>query len=382
MKKIIDFKDNRGVMSLIVILGIGFFVLAIALTLTGQIVVEIMRNRNTIAGDQSFFTAEAAAREGFYQYLATTSYTGGNPELLNDVSEGSISVTTSTLGVAHREVIGTAKNNLTNRKVIYTVVFLEGLAFEYALFSESDLYLGGNAKVGGNTFSNGTTSVNSNAVTMNGDVTSAGNITAGNTGQFWNRISGATTTNADPISAPQITIDFDEYKNAADSNGTLFTAKADFESYLDGNASASGVIFASTTESINLSHPDTDLSGSVVTLDDLQIVDGKFSSPDDRATIVVAGDFTMTGGEIEGNVYVEGDFRMNVGKIEGIVYVKGGTTFGAGNWTIEGAIISLGGVTLIGCGGNGVIYNPDILANWFDFITITNPPEIKSWQQE
>jgi len=362
-------------MSLIVILGIGLFVLAIALTLTGQIVVEIMRGRNTIAGDQSFFTAEAAAREGFYQYLATTTYTGGTPELINNVSEGSISVTTSTLGVAHREVIGTAKNNLTNRKVIYTVFFKDGLALEYALFSASDISLGGNAKINWNTFSNGNTTA-TGTVIVNGDVVATGAVTTQG-----NPTIGEITQNADPISAPQVTIDFDDYKEAASSSGTLFLSGGDFDNYLDDNT-RTGVIFASTTDSINLNQNNTDLSGSAVTLGDLRIADGEFASPDDRFTIVVAGDFKMTGGEIEGNVYVEKNFKMTGGTIKGIVYV-GETTSISGDWTIEGAIISIGVVSIKGTNpSGGIIYNPDILASWFDFITITNPPEIKSWKEE
>ena len=134
---------------------------------------------------------------------------------------------------------------------------------------------------------------------------------------------------------------------------------------------------------------------------DLDINNGESVSTGDYKAIVVAGDFTNNGGtirgdvyvagnfdmqngEIEGNIYVEGDFTITVGTIKGIIYVKGGTTFGTGNPTIEGAIISRGGVTMVGGGGGGVIYDPDILADWmnFDGLSITTDPAIVRWQQE
>jgi len=152
MKKIIDFKDNRGVMSLIVILGIGLFVLAIALTLTGQIVVEMMRGRNTIAGDRSFHAADSAAREGFYRYINDFDYLPqNNGESLNE-SFQFISIDKENFPNIKIRGAASTFNNSNYREVEYSFnlfdVFEETQALNLAVYAEETMSLTGNATIG------------------------------------------------------------------------------------------------------------------------------------------------------------------------------------------------------------------------------------------
>ena len=393
---------QEGIMSLVVIFVVGFFGLGVALTIATIALVGLNKNYNTNSGNQTFYTAETAVKEGAYRYienydpvLGFSTYTGGIPPLINNATDtlSEIEIIEPYPVWPYVGIKGTAGNGTTYREITYTLTeFPEGLAFDYAIFSESDISLGGNASTSWKIFSNGTTSINSDSVTMNGDVISAGNITAGSHGEHWNTINGATTTNAEPIPAPQINLDFDEYKTAAENNpaepgGTVFENIHNLEHYLQNNT-RTGVIFASTTNPLGLSSNSAVLNGSIATLGDLTLTNGSFFSNGDYEAVVVAGDFNISGNAIiEGNVYVEGDFEATGGKIKGIIYVKGKTTFGAGSPVIEGALISVGGIDATEFSGHAeIIYNPNILANWASFdglsTTTASSPRITNWQEQ
>ena len=339
MKKIIDFKDNRGVMSLIVILGIGLFVLAIALTLTGQIVVEIMRGRNTIAGDQSFFTAEAAAREGVYQFMSTTSYSGGNFEEINNIIAG-ISIATSTWPNRYATATAVATNNLTNRIVKYIIdTYPGGSAFDKVLYA------------------GGTIILPSNNSTKNiaGDIYAQDNIlnidNIANHGDF-------ATSGVEYIDSPEI--DRDDILNQTAYSMYASTTSPALRTYIENNYNtfSDTIIFASGTAPLTLN------------------LDGVL----EVKALIVEGDFTLTGQNSE---------------IKGLVYVVGTTTIsvnGPDKKPITGALICLGNIIVplggkMGSGNDsGVYYDPLIASVWQDLVgPITlgaSTPRIVRWQQE
>jgi len=353
MKKIIDFKDNRGVMSLMVILGIGLFVLAIALTLTGQIVVEIMRGRNTIAGDQSFFTAEAAAREGVYQRI-NYGFEGNDnfPLLLNNISTSSISfeIATSTLGWAYREAKGDAQN-ANYRKVKSTILLYRSApAFEYAIYSEDDLVIKGSINIIGDVFSNGTTTCKGNAHNIDGDLFSAG-LTGNN--------CNASSTGSGLEIIPPPTIDPYYYGSIATCTSTAANVATDC---LAG--APSGVIFVddpSSTTTLNT----INLTGNLTIIGDLNLggnsVITAFS--DEPAAVVV-----------DGNLKIAGNVR-----IYGLVYVTGSTNFAGGNVEIYGSLISARGVSDIK--GNPRIEYVALTGRPGGFTEVEDP-RIVRWKEE
>jgi len=113
----------------------------------------------------------------------------------------------------------------------------------------------------------------------------------------------------------------------------------------------------------------TNLTGGLLVMGDLTLNGGTFIASDNYAAIVVYGDLSIAGGTT----------------VEGIVYVTGATSFGAGNNTITGSLISAGGVTTDVLGNTEIIYDEDIALNWQDLTglvtTSVSAPEI-SWSEE
>ena len=366
MKKIIDFKDNRGVMSLIVILGIGFFILAIGLTLTGQIVVEIMRNRNTIAGDQSFFTAEAAAREGVYQYRSNASYLGGTPQLINNTVSGEIIVTD--IGWPYIEAGGKA-SNITNRNVIITLnLFPEGEAFDHAIYSQHNLWLSGNTAINGSIFANNSIDINNAAVDVNGNAFSPNEFD-----DNFGVIDGDIVIGVDPI--PQPEIDLTDYINEANANGTYFMDKNDAQNYLNGQSQTAVVFIEDLGETHIQGGGGTTLNGSLVTKGNLRLSGGTYNATGDLAAIIVEGNLRIGGGTT----------------INGIVIVKGNATLvgggGPNTINITGALIVLGETNLTSLNGNiNINYDLALASSWQNLtgliLTSSVPSKIKSWREE
>ena len=374
MKKIIDFKDNRGVMSLMVILGIGLFVLAITLTLTGQIVVEIIKNRNPVSGDQSFFTAEAAVREGVYRYLSTTTYSGDFDVYPSDINNSTHTISVDNTDLHYAYIAANASNNLTNRIVRYKLEKIPGsMTFSYAIFSDSDITLGGNVDIscvdglivtcGGfnsraSIFSNDTMTLNGMAINIDGGAYSGGDMTM-NPPHNPNIING-TDDSMSKISYPEI--DLQPYRNEAIASSTWFLTSAGANTYLASHGT--GTVFveqdAGTTA---IQHKNLD--GTLVTRNNLNLSHGTYGTTDfSRAAIIV-----------EGNLNIGANTTIN-----GIVYVRGVTRF-FGNGVINGALISLGGAIRSG-GTVRVNYNPDISQEFQNMIGLDKTPKIIGWQQE
>ena len=382
--------NDKGIMSLVVIFVVGFFGLGLALTITMVALVGLNKNYNTNSGNQTFYTAEAANEEGIYQYIASSSYLGGNfNQSINNISTSSISIFV-TSSWPYATVTAEAENNITHREVINTInVFPESLAFDYAIFSKSGITLTGSASTTGKLFSNGDIDINSNHVQIGGG--NCGAFSAGDiTGHTEIIDSNCTTAkNLPEIPPPIVNVDLSPYETDASNTNTLFETKHSFEHNVDGNI-MTGVMFASTTNAIGLSNPATDLSGSIVTRGNLSITNGQYETTNPNYyAIVCKGDFNMAGGQIIGNIYVDGNFSISGNSsATGILYIKGATTVGSGTPDIHGAIISIGGITDTSLAGSPqIIYDEDIVDAWVDLpglstTTSAAPPRIIGWQEQ
>ena len=348
-----DNNKNKGIVSLIVVYGVGLFALATALTLTTGILTELIKDRNSMAGDRSFYTAESTLKEGVYQYINSGSVTGNLPTSINNIDTNltSYSINSSPRGWAYREVEGSAENNLTNRKVNSTLLlFPSGATFDYAVYSENDLTIKGSTTIIGNIFSNGTVSCNGGP-DIQGDAFSSGSI---------DHCDGnADSVNEGAAIIPPPDIDPNYYGGMADCTSDSTHVKNDCLS-----GPTTGVIFADDPgNETNLQN--INLTGNLTVIGDLSLSGGAvINASGDYAAIVVEGDLKVTGNNT----------------ITGLVYVTGNTTFGHGNTTITGSLVSIGG-TETDIGGNVTI----------DYVALSGPPggtdttpdpKIISWGEE
>jgi len=353
-------------MSLAVVFVIGFLGLGMMTTISTIALSEINKNINTKSGSMSFYTAEAATREGAYRYIngynhltGTSSYTGGTSTL--NFTAGTTTV--NILAWPKVEIKSIAQNNLTQREIIYTLTkFPEGLAFDYAIYSESDIELSGNASTSGNIFSNGSTTLSGSA-TVDGNVSSVGNVTG-----TIDHIDGSISTNVIPIPAPNIIL------NSYEPGATCFATTAAAALNCVPNTSLSGNIFASTTDLINnLGGNLTDLTGNIVAKGDLTINGGVYTTATDTSIVIGVG----------GTLHIKGGTTIN-----GIVYVEGATIMDGGGHeiAINGALISKGGITDLG-GHAKISYDKNLVENWahingLSTTTSTGPPRITGWQEQ
>lgn len=339
-------------------MGVGLFALASALTIATGVMGELVKNRNIILGDQSFHAAEANMREGAHQYVNNLAYTGGAASILNNTNNASIVVTP--LDWPYAKAQGTAANDIANRKVSHIItIFQEGLAFDYAVYAQDELNFGGNSTVNGNIFANSGIGFTGNSAEINGDAFSPEAFTD------TDNIDGSAVSGVDSIPPPQL--DTDDYLNIADN---VFADDNDAEAFLN-NQTQSALVFIQDTGETKIQGANTELSGFLVTLGDLDITGGTFTALDNYAAIVVAGNLKISGGTT----------------VNGVVYVRGNTTFGAGTNTINGSLISAGDVSVTAITGNATInYDPDLadaFPNLLGLNTIsTEEPRIIEWTEE
>ena len=319
------YRKDKGIISLVAILTIGILALsAVTISSIGSLK-ELTKNRNNVMGEQSFYTAEAAAREGIYQYKKNSaSYSGGNAILLNDSSTAQITV--NSLPWPYGEVIGVAVNDMpngtTSRKVIFTTtVFPEGQAFDYAIFSDDSI------------------DIKSNSAIITGDVLSNSAIDDDH-----DRISGLKFENTNPPLVPP-QIDIEAYRNAP------------------------GVTFFEEKKVTNPS-----VSGTLAVIGDLEITTSKnyTATPDyDYPAIIVKGKLTLNGGNVRGIIYVDGNVDIS------------------GNPQVEGTILATGTTEISGGGNPpaNIKYNPELVSGWTELLGLNHEstysePKIIRWREE
>ena len=349
-------KSNRregGIMSLAVVFVIGFLGLGMMTTISTIALSEINKNINTKSGNQTFYTAEAAAREGIYQYLSYDATSGNFVVPINNIATDSITFLTSTSsrGWAYREVEGNAENNLTNRTVKSTLLlFPSAAAFNHAIYSENDLSITGSVDISGNVFSNGTTTC-AGSSNIDGESYSVGVDNCG---------THASHSEGDVDIIPPPVIDPYSYSDIANCTSTLADVGNDCLS-----GPTAGVVFVDDplapppTEVLN----GIDLVGNLTIIGNIKITGGEIVSSNDYPALIVNGDLTLGGGV----------------EITGIVYVSGNTAFSAGTTKITGSLISIEGV--VDLGGNVTIDYDMPSAPPGGFAT-SGVPKIVSWQEQ
>lgn len=359
-------RKDKGIISLATVFGVGLFALGTALMLAVGQLGELSKNRNTVSGGQSFYTAETNMREGSYQYVhAPTLYSGGSFLLLNNTATSTITVVP--LAWPYAKVRGDAENQITRRKANHTItVFPEGLAFDHAVYAHDSLTFGGNLTVAsGSVFANDGIDFNGASAEILGNAFSPGTI------EDNGNIAGEIISGVDYIPAPQI--DITPYRDAAAAttpSSTLFLSSVDAEAYVN-NEIRNAVVFVDAATKTKISGSNTSLTGSLATMGDLDVTGGTYEAWPDYVAIYVNGNLKIAGGAT----------------IRGIVYVTGSTSFGGGNNTITGSLISAGGASVTDITGNATIYyDPNVAASFQNLTglntTSTTTPRIILWEEE
>lgn len=366
------FKNNKnnGIISLLFLITFGLFVFGLTLSATTRTILEFKKNHNVISGDQSFYTAEAAAREGVYQYLINSSYVGGDGQIINNAFASSINIIKNPANWPYVEVnsLAISESNLTRREIIYTLTeFPEGLAFNNAIYSEGDISAGGHVAVIGDVFSGNNIDLAGNSY-IEGNTFSPTNLDEGSV----SRVSGEIIlVNYIP---PPPDINLDPYYNIAVGTNTRFIDGNNASTYLKnkeiGSISQGAVIFIDNNSG-ETRIENTTLYGSLITRGDLQLSGGTYTATNNYLSLIV-----------EGNLRISGNVIIN-----GIVYVKGTTSFGSGNPIIKGSIISAGGTAFVDLSGNPRIeFDPNINLTWKNIAGLkkesSSSPKIIKWEEK
>ncbi len=140
-------EKNRGIISLIAVLSIGIFSLALAFLAADESLSELSKNRNSLFAERTFSTSESAMKEGMYQFK-----TRGQSNLstfafpLNDSTTTTISITST---VSTTTIKGTAINGITSHTIVRTmrVIPTSWSAFDYTVGTEGNYISNGNSSV-------------------------------------------------------------------------------------------------------------------------------------------------------------------------------------------------------------------------------------------
>jgi formylmethanofuran dehydrogenase subunit C len=356
-------KKQKGIISLLVLISIGFFALAAAISISLNVFNELSKDRDTIFGDLAFHSSESAAKEGVYQYRENTSYSGGTPKLINKALTGDISVDCETFDWPYIEIAGSAENKISQRTNIYTLtLFPEALAFNYAVFSQSELNFKGNVTINGDIFANENREFQGSGAEVNGDAYSPEGIEGGE-----NNINGEINTNVEPIPPPQINLE--DYYEIAQNQGIIFNNASETENYIN-NQIREDIVYIEDLNGTKLQGENTQFFGCLIVEGDLDLTGGTYTKTENYPAIIVQGNLRIAGGAT----------------INGAVYVMGQTSFGGGTNTINGSLISVGNVKTELTGNTIINFDPDLVPNWEDLPGLdpisTGKPKILNWREE
>jgi hypothetical protein len=354
-----NYKNQKGVVGLITVFGVGLFALSVALTASSGILVEMAKNRNTTLGSQAFYTAEAGMKEGVYQYSGNNSYTGGALTMLNNTDSGSISL--ETINEIRSIVKASAGRETNNRTVSGIIELYPNLSTKYSVYSGANLNISGIASIEGNAFANNNATI-SGISSVDGDLIARNNLSIiGLPTVSGETLCGACGDSVTPVPAP--TIDTDAYRQEAISSGTYFINTAAAAAFIQSGVPINTVVFVENPGTLVL-NGISEMSGSLYT----------------TGSVVINGVHTINTTTGFASVVIEGNLNA-IGILNaGVVYVNGWSTF-TGSSSIEGALIALGGTTITGLAE--VIFTPQTVALWQD-TAIPSPikPAFTYWEEE
>jgi len=377
-------QSQSGIISLLVVLGVGLFALTVVLTVTTGVLSEFNKNHNTVSGDKVFYASEAAVKDVTRDFIADYTanrayyidYAGAfagtyTPDVTLNVNDTTLADVEVTGTWPFYEIKSKGSNLRTTRNVVQKLtVYSPGLALDFAVFANDDLTMQGNATVNGDVFSNGDIEFDNNgggSGGVNGDASAVGNID-----DDGDKISGTTNDGVTHIDPPPI--DLAPYLTEATGAGTYYDNIGDAhtaEAQIKNNDSTGTLYFDVPGEEISLEGNNTKVTGSVVVNGDLNLKGGTYTVGDADNDVAV---------------YVSGDLSFNGNvTINGVIYVEGTTTFGNGNVELNGSLISVGGTVYIS--GNVDItfdpaYIPDVAPLIGGAAYSTTDPRIILWREE
>lgn len=358
--------NEKGIISLVVIMTIGLFALATVSVSLVAALNEFAKERDITQSNNTLYASEAAAREGIYQYRESFLDDGDVLALanINDMQNESVEI--NDLAWPYTEVIARVNNDPGyNRTILYVMNnFPEGEAFNHAVYSENAVTLGGNASVTGSVLANNDIELSGNAE-INGDAYSLNPI------EDTSNITGEAFVTDDFMPVPLI--DLSKYSDEAALAGTFFDNEDDANDYIDDNIKNKTIstnMYVKNVAEVEITGNDTALTGSIATEGDLKITGGTFTASPNHIALIVMGDLRITGSPV----------------INGIVYVAGTTTFSGGTPVINGSLISSSNITTDITGNVEIIYDSDYIGELEDILglvtTSTAKPIISSWKEE
>jgi len=318
------------------VFGVGFFALAMALTMSIRSLAETVKNNDNKRGNETFYLSESAMREGYYQYENNPSYEGSA-----SIFPGISASTTIAENWPYIEVIGVAERKQANRKTVYKVVS-GGAALNCAAYSSHVIDL------------------KSNAAEIIGNVYAGDEIKDPHD----NVTEGLKLTSAD-VYIPAPIIDIAPYISESPMEYSAAEASQGIE---DGSINNSVVYVNDSGETkIEGGSDPIDFNGSLVTTGSLRINSGKLSALGNRVAIYV-----------EGDLYLEGNVEIN-----GIVYVKGFTKITGNGNKITGSLISVGAIETTDLSGSITIdFDENLSEVWSELAGLrASSPEIISWEE-
>jgi predicted acyltransferase (DUF342 family) len=362
--------------------GLGILSLALMSTVLTSVLTNLSTHKNSLSGLYTLVTADSGAREGVQQLILGTEPVSGT--ILNPIGVTNTSVSVLDALWVGTEVIATAENNLTQRKVSYTVITQPGAgAFAHAIYAQHDVEVGGNACVTGDIYAGNNLDVTNAAVVVAGEVYSSGETTI-----HENATVGQSTANVVVLSPP--TVDLSQYYT--DSRTGIIATSTDSVSYAD-SVSHDAIYFPNASWAEDYLHKET-RTNKLVYVEDSGTTIQLGNQTNFTGTLIVLGDLKITAGTyatstnpVENNplvIYVGGNLELTGGNIHGVVYVLGETTVSHGNPTITGSLIGASPSSTIGVNGNLiVVYNASLAESWenIEGIDVSGSPIFMGWTE-
>jgi len=365
-----EYKNQKGIISIIAVLSIGMFALGTALIMAKGVLQQSATNHNNTSTYQAFYTAESRGNECVYQLKNSL------PCVLGAHSD--INGATSDIPVApsfqsgYAVIIATADRSDTHRNIVTTIRNFpedDAFMFEYGLYTPQMIDLGGNASISGNIFAT------QKAFCGEGgkeecdcpDGECQGSVTID--GEIIKETEAVIPEIKNPESYHQTE------KNICDAQTYLEGKTVDDIVYITEGACGKGKDKKTPQKVFN----NLDLTGALWIEGDIKLTGGKITAriteEEKYLALIVTGNL-----ELAGNI-----------EITGIVYVFGETTIGTGGARINGSLISLGGTGISANGTLKIDYEPSILDYWQDlFIPVSDDednlynyePQFDHWNEE
>ena len=376
---------SRGSVVLSMVLGMGMLGLAIASTSLLFSVGTVKSSGQSASGLATLVMADAAAREGVYQFLHSEDFSYGSLPTFNGVDVAGIS-TSGNWPI--KEVHGSASNILSERRVVSTInQFPSGLAFGHALFSSNNIQFGGGATPGavknGDLYAQGNIHFANAAATIIGNVSASGEITGHLPDDYDSDV---------PIILPPY-IDPNPYINEAQDAGAVYSNLSDaLDSgepvvYIVNDNNNQGNNQGNNNQGNNPGNPGNNNPGNNPNTNHADFV----------GTLIHEGNLTLQGGEYTMGtdhllvLYVDGNLELFGGAtVNGLVYVTGNVHL-SGDSTVNGAIITTGTDSVITVQGAADLnidedFTNSIKTEWQNILgldtTSGTPPMVTAWREE